>query len=205
MFAHRLGQAQGPAASKLDLTGRCPQCLARHVLCVCAELPRVETRTRFIFLQHQREYLKTTNTARVAHLSLPNSELCLYGEQRRALDVPALTQAGTWLLYPGKEASPHPAEPPHRVLVLDGSWSQSRRMLQRIPELNGLPRLSLLPRERPVQRMRKPLLPEGMSTLEAVAEVVSLLEGEEKGSVLREFHDRMAERVLRVSGKWMSS
>ncbi|MBM4378777.1 MAG: DTW domain-containing protein [Deltaproteobacteria bacterium] len=182
-----------------DLTGRCPRCLMREVLCVCADIPRVETRTRFVILRHVLETLKSTNTARLAHLALPNSEIVPHGAQDRPLDPAAVAPPGTWLLYPGGNGA-LPAEPPDRVLVLDGSWSQARRMLQRLHFLHDLPRLSLVPRQVDRARMRKQHLDEGMSTLEAVAAAVALLEGEEKSRRLDELYSDVTARVLRSRG-----
>jgi DTW domain-containing protein YfiP len=57
--------------------------------------------------------------------------------------------------------------------VLDATWSQARRMFQRIPELRALPRVSLP--GRPAERLREPTVKEGMSTIEALAEALDLL------------------------------
>ena len=185
----------------MDLSGRCPRCLMREVLCVCAQVPVVETRTRFVILRHALETMKSTNTARLAHLALPNSEIVPHGVQGQPLDPSSLAPAGTWLLYPGGTTEV-PATPPTRVLVLDGSWSQARRMLQRLHFLHELPRLSLVPREVERVRMRKQHLEEGMSTLEAVAGAVALLEGEEKGRMLDALYSDVTARVLRSRGTY---
>lgn len=185
----------------MDLSGRCPRCLMREVLCVCARIPVVETRTRFVILRHALETMKSTNTARLAHLALPNSEIVPHGEQGRPLQPEVLAPGGTWLLYPGGTTEV-PATPPGRVLVLDGSWSQARRMLQRLHFLHDLPRLSLVPRELERVRMRKQHLEEGMSTLEAVAAAVALLEGEEKGRQLDALYSDVTARVLRSRGTY---
>jgi DTW domain-containing protein YfiP len=173
----------------------------REVLCVCAQIPVVETRTRFVILRHALETLKSTNTARLAHLALPNSEIVPHGVQGQPIQPDTLAPEGTWLLYPGGTTET-PATPPARVLVLDGSWSQARRMLQRFHFLHGLPRLSLVPREVERVRMRKQHLEEGMSTLEAVAGAVALLEGEEKGRQLDALYSDVTARVLRSRGTY---
>lgn len=182
-----------------DLTGRCPKCLMRFVLCICAEIPRVETRTHFVILRHKLEAMKATNTARMAHLAMPNSELVDYGG-RAPVDLDALTPEGTWLLYPEGEGAPLSEGKPSRVLVLDGNWPQTRRMLHRLPRLRQLPRLTLKPRASDRLRMRKQQTPEGMSTLEAIAAAVTLLESEEQGAALDRFYDGVTERVMRARG-----
>lgn len=53
----------------------CPQCLKRRDLCVCSELKPVATQTHILILQHPQEPDKELGSARLAHLSLPNSTL----------------------------------------------------------------------------------------------------------------------------------
>lgn len=173
----------------------------REVICVCADIPTVDTATRFVILRHQLETLKATNTARMASLAMPNSEIVTYGLEPVNFDVVA--PAGTWLLYPEAEGKPPPGRP-ERVLVLDGNWPQTRRMLHRLPELRKLPRLSLAPPRADRLRMRKPparsAVSTGMSTLEAIAQAVRALEGEEKGAALDAFYDAVTDRVMRARG-----
>lgn len=154
---------------------RCTTCLLATLRCVCPLVPRVATRTRIVILRHAMERYKPSNTARLAALALPSCEVVSYGT--RGAVVPLLDEPGTWLLYPGTGAAP--AGTPRRLVVLDGSWPQSRRMAQRIPALRDLPRLSLPPPPAPVQRMRRAPRPEGMATLEAIARALEILEGEE--------------------------
>lgn len=173
----------------------------REVICVCADIPVVDTATRFVILRHQLETLKATNTARMAHLAMPNSEIVTYGLS--PVDFDAVAPAGTWLLYPEREGDPPPGKPA-RVLVLDGNWPQTRRMLHRIAELRKLPRLSLPPPRAGRLRMRKApttsAVSTGMSTLEAVAQAVRLLEGEAQAAKLDDFYDAVTERVMRARG-----
>lgn len=171
----------------------------REVICICEDIPTVETVTRFVILRHQLETLKATNTARFAHLAMPSSEIVTYGHE--PLDFGALAPEGSWLLYPEAEGEP-PRGKPTRVLVLDGNWPQTRRMLHRLPALRRLPRLSLTHANPDRLRMRKPHehLKASMSTLEAIAQAVRALEGEEKGAVLDHFYDRITDRVMRARG-----
>src|SRR5258706_12373307 len=53
----------------------CYRCRRPKSACFCLHLKRVQTRTRVVFLQHPRERRVPIGTARLAHLSLPNSEL----------------------------------------------------------------------------------------------------------------------------------
>lgn len=177
--------------------GKCERCLGRGDGCLCAQVQPVHSRTRFVVLRHALERSKQSNTARIAALALPNCELREHGGLGPAPDLEDLREEGTWLLYPG---APVPQAPPspRRLVVLDGSWSQARRMLQRLEVLRALPRLSL-----PVAEGRRSLRaapPGGMSTLEAIARALELLEGPHLAAPLDRLHQAMVERVVRSRG-----
>jgi DTW domain-containing protein YfiP len=173
--------------------------MLRLEICVCRVLPRVEARTKIVLIRHLTEERLTSNTGRFAALSLPNSELWRYGGGE-AFDVTRLDEPGAALLY----CSGPPRELgflPTRLLVLDGSFRQARRMYTRVPALRALPELTLpAPKVTPT-RLRKSPLPAGMSTLEAIAAALSLLEGAELGAPLWALHAELVRRADRMRGR----
>jgi DTW domain-containing protein len=184
-----------------DLAGRCPRCYLPDRLCLCAQVPRLDTRTEFLVIRHNKEKEKSTNTARLAALALTRCQVLTYGAPGQAFDASVLEGPDTWLLFPGTQPPAPDAPPPRRLVVLDGSWGQARRMLQRVPELRRLPGLSLPPPPPATRRLRRPPHPEGMSTLEAMAGAVALLEGEELARRLYALHELMIDRVLESRGR----
>ncbi|WP_095959160.1 tRNA-uridine aminocarboxypropyltransferase [Corallococcus macrosporus] len=166
-------------SSRASQRPRCFRCNLPAHLCLCAEIPRVETRTRFLLLQHVMEIAKKSNTGRVAALALANSKLITHGAPSGSYDLELLAEPGTWLLFPDGPTAPPDAPAPRQLVVLDASWSQARRMTQRLPALRMLPRLVLPPPEAGLLRLREPSHPSGMSTLDAVARAVAALEGPE--------------------------
>lgn len=151
-----------------DLSLRCPACLFRPEDCLCAEIPRLEAPVDFLLLRHASEIRRPTNSGRWAAQAFgaPIIEYGLAGGG--PVDEAAISRPGSWVLFPASEPTPREGPLPRRLVVLDASWSQARRMLQRVPALRALPRLSLAP---PVGRgrLRRPTRPQGMSTLEAMA------------------------------------
>ncbi|WP_257463300.1 tRNA-uridine aminocarboxypropyltransferase [Archangium lipolyticum] len=174
---------------------RCLRCNLPLHLCLCAEIPRVETRTRFLILQHVVEIPKKSNTGRVAALALANAELLTYGVQAGSFDTALLSEPGTWLLYPDGPTAPQDAPMPSRLVVLDASWSQARRMTQRLPALRALPRLVLPPPAPGMLRLRDPTHPSGMSTLDAIARAVAVLEGPEAAAPLERLAALRVQRI----------
>lgn len=177
------------------LRPRCQRCNLPSHLCLCAEIPRVETRTRFLLLQHVMEIAKKSNTGRVAALALANSRLLIHGSPVEAIDTAVLSEPGTWLLFPDGPAAPPDAPAPRQVVVLDASWSQARRMTQRLPALRTLPRLVLPPPEPGMLRLRDPTHPSGMSTLDAIARAVAMLEGPEAAAPLERLAALRVQRI----------
>jgi DTW domain-containing protein YfiP len=162
---------------------------------VCARLQPITTRTRFVMLQHLLEQGKVSNTGRFATLCLSSLETRLYG---RPASFDDLVAPGTWLLFPSDAPPPAGLPPPTRVVVLDASWSQARRMVQRVPQLRALPRLSLQVRT-PMPSLRE-APPGGVSTLQALARCVEQLEGPEAAAPLDALHQVLVDRVLAARG-----
>ncbi len=187
------------SATPRDLHGHCHRCMLQHEICVCGVLPRVETRTEIVLIRHVTEVLLTSNTGRFAALSLPNSRMLGYGGGE-AFDASQLGGEGTALLYcsgPQRELTFVPT----RLVVLDGSFRQARRMYKRVPELRDLPELTLpAPRVTPT-RLRRPTQPDGMSTIEAIAAALSELEGPEVAAPLWALHRELVRRADIMRGR----
>ncbi|NTX66655.1 DTW domain-containing protein [Myxococcus sp. CA051A] len=174
---------------------RCQRCNLPQHLCLCAEIPQVATRTRIVLLQHIVETWKKSNTGRVAALALSNAKLLTYGAPDESFDTSVLSEPGTWMLFPDGPSAPPDAPAPRQLVVLDGSWSQARRMSQRIPVLRTLPRLVLPPPESGMLMLRAPTHPSGMSTLDAIARAVAMLEGPEAAAALERLAALRVQRI----------
>jgi tRNA-uridine aminocarboxypropyltransferase len=183
-----------------DLSGHCPRCLLALEVCVCNVLPRVEARTEIVLIRHVTEQLLTSNTGRFAALALPNSRIVAYGGGQ-SFDPTPLSGPGTALLYcSGPARGPLPFAP-QRLVVLDGSFRQARRMYKRVAELRDLPEFSLPAPLITPTRLRRPTQPEGMSTIEAIASALSALEGPELAAPLWALHAELIRRADRLRGR----
>jgi DTW domain-containing protein YfiP len=185
---------------------RCPRCRLLAARCLCAEITPVETRAPFLIVRHWRERTKVGNTGRLAALALARCTLIDHGaESSTPLDPEPLRAPGTVLLFPGPvpvaPGAPPPWAPlaaPALIVVVDGTWPQARRMVQRIAALRGLPRLALPPPPPMPRRLRRAAggRPEAMATIEAIARAVALVDGEERAAPLDRLYRMMIERCL---------
>jgi DTW domain-containing protein YfiP len=151
----------------------CPRCERPASTCLCTAMPApVAVRTELLILQHPAEAGHSKNTAAFLALGLSPAARLLRGE---AFDAAALAGPGTALLYPSEAGEAPPADV-SRLILLDGSWRQSRRLLAANPWLAELPRLAL-PEQPGRYAIRRAHRPGQLSTLEAGLHALALLEG----------------------------
>lgn len=157
----------------------CPRCALPLRTCLCALVRPVANATELLILQHPAEAGQAKNTARLLHRCLQRSELRV-GERFAPADLAPLLD-GALLLYPeapGAAPAPPSSARPRRLLVLDATWRQSRRMLALNPLLQALPRLSWAAPPAPrYAALRRAERPGQLSTLEAAALGLAELDG----------------------------
>ena len=137
--------------------------------------------------------METSNakgSARLLHLSLAGSTLA-EGEsfEPEALHAMLYAHGRTpLLLYPASsgapagEVEPVPTDPAAlRLVVLDGTWRKSRKMLHLNPALQRLPRLALSDVPPTHYLIRKAHMPDQLSTLEASCHALAQLDSNASG------------------------
>ena len=160
---------------------RCGRALAGA--CFCDRITELATRTRILLLQHPRERNVAIGTARMAHLALPNSRMRVgldFAFDPEVLAALAHSPA-TYVLFPGPNALPVEQLPRDRALtliVLDGTWWQARKLLKLNPAIAALPRVAFRPQRPSAYFIRREPADFCVSTIEALAEVLKVLEPE---------------------------
>ncbi len=172
----------------------CSRCLRAQSACICHWITPVEHQVEVLFLQHPLEVANAKNSARLLHLSLPHSRLAVgeaFGEDElRHLLYAGFDGAGTAvqpiLLYPDTSADSLLDLPPprpdttdvgaYRLVVLDGTWRKSRKMLYLNPLLQQLPRLPLADPPASAYAIRKAHKPDQLSSFEATCHALMQLE-----------------------------
>jgi DTW domain-containing protein len=164
----------------------CPRCRRPESVCYCGYLTRIDTKTRIVLLQHPRERDMAIGTAHMASLCLPNSALFVGfdWEKCRALG-PLLSdpERPAVLLYPGDGAIELNSPPPSgavTLVVVDGTWANTKKMVRKNPILAKLPRVSFRPDRPSEYRIRREPAHECVSTIEALMYVLGILEGDDR-------------------------
>lgn len=183
-------------------TARCTVCRMYWPLCLCSEIAPRSVSTRLIVVMHCREAQLTTNTAHLACLMLPNSEIRLRAgryEPARGLVHPDTSAA---LLFPSDDAvelTPELARSLPRPLTLfvpDGSWKQARKVHTREPELRSVLRVKLPPGPPSRYRLRHSPHAMNLSTFEAIARAMGVLESPTLQQEMETLFLKMVERTL---------
>jgi DTW domain-containing protein YfiP len=161
----------------------CIQCRLRAPWCICTDAPRLETATRVVVLIHSSDWCTASNTGHLLRLALRDAQVYRHG-RAGARPMPALPPTATsLLLFPVPGVQPLTAEiaktlpRPVTLFVPDGTWSQARRMMRRLPVLR---QASLVTLEEPALGLPFPRdnkIAERRSTFEAVAQALGILDG----------------------------
>ena len=159
-------------------------------LCICAEVRRGRNQVEVLVVRHYRERRLGSNSGRLVLLALERARVVDWGLRER----PELDFSGdTWVL--AAEGGTVPERMPERIVAMDGSWRQARKMLRRVPGVLELPKLSL--KSVPRLRMRRQHLVNGMATAEAIAMALDAV-GDLGGEELTEAYAMQVHR-MRVS------
>jgi DTW domain-containing protein len=194
---------------------RCGRCRMLGNLCVCPLMPspRLATRTRLVLVIHRFEDRKPTNTGRLAAECLANSEVIVRGHAS-APTPPLAWDAGAMplFLFPYEGATPLPEllggldpQRPVTLIVPDGNWRQASKVRNRVAGLKGVPCVSLPAGEPSAYRLRAEAHETGLSTVEAIARALGLLEGEPVRRALERVFRAMVERTLWSRGSVATS
>jgi len=182
---------------------RCEGCGLKFMHCLCAELPLLRSRTRFVLVRHRQERFKTSNTGRLLARCLPETAVADWSGRGEPWAPPTLPP-GAVLLFPGEDALPPSAlatSAPITVVLIDGTWKQSRKMARMVPGLSALPRVALPATRAPEMVLRRRVVPHGLCTIEAAAALLLALGEEEAGEGLLTAWRLQVRRILESKGQ----
>ena len=168
----------------------CQQCQRPEKVCICEFIQSISNAVEVGILQHPTEVKQIKGSAVIARLSLKH---CQYWVGESLADLPGLVnwlQKGerVFLLYPEIENQKesyrvHTIDTLRKlnnqsikILVLDGTWRKTYKIMQLNAELRGLNRVELNPINQSQYKIRKQKDSQSLSTVEAIYEVLAQLE-----------------------------
>ena len=168
----------------MSLDPRCLRCFMKPALCLCPVLQPRATRHHVRVIVHEIELQKSTNSGRLLPLLLEHAALVPYGNEHSPLPAApwdATTRPlvifplqGAPLLSDVVDDDPRP----RTLIMLDGTWHQANRLRKRF--LTAHVPFARLPVDvRPsTYQLRQGHFEGSLSTLEATARALSILEGD---------------------------
>ncbi|WP_105902986.1 tRNA-uridine aminocarboxypropyltransferase [Vibrio gangliei] len=130
-------------------TPSCPQCGLRYQ-CVCIHTPKLEINAHIALLTHPNELKRATNTGKLLSHSLSNCEVHVWDRVNPpAKLLEQIPQQATYLLFPSEQAidldtiKSKPLTGSALFIILDGTWQEAKKMLNKSPWLQALPKVSL--------------------------------------------------------------
>jgi len=227
--AQPLQRPSTPSSSSRGGRPWCDGCLRPKRVCICDALPAagpLDSVTRVMLFVHPQETKRALTTAPLLQGCLRN----LVTLVAKAFPSPEaspelhrqLHEGGRHpvLLYPGPRAEvltapptplaatgagaqrPASQQPPRTLVLVDGRWSQAKIMVTRSPWLQQLPRAVVQPRAPSGYVWRQQPHGNCLSTLEAVAEALYVLEGP-RGPALREALLAPFRRMVEIQRKFL--
>jgi len=192
---------------------RCLKCRKPEITCYCAGLQPFVSEPQIIILMHPLEFKHPIGTGRLTHNCLSNSQLWVgtdFANSSQLNSLLADSNNSVTLLFPNlssfdlslmnyaERRSFLDTKKKNVVIVLDATWHLAKKMLHRTPKLQKIPRICFTPVELSKFIVRKQPHPQCYSTIEAVHEVLSLLnpEGAKKPQHLLDMFQNMLAKQL---------
>lgn len=154
----------------------CLHCHFRQDLCLCSQLPRIESRACFHLLVHERELRKPTNTGHLLLNSISASEFDIWSRTEAPPALMSRLSSKCYqplVLFPANQVSEQttvlkkiPDGVTPLFILLDATWQEAAKMYRKSPYLHDLPVLSLagdIESRYPLRRNQKS---GGLSTVE---------------------------------------
>ncbi len=162
------------------------------------------SRYRLTLLQHPKEARHALSSAPLLARAIPGSRL-IVGEH---FEPESLLGHGwqqhSLLLYPGEPAistSEANAADITQLIILDGTWRKTAKLLHLNPWLNALPRLALNVDQPSRYRIRKSPRADGLSTIEAAAQALNALHGNRDYDAILGAFELMIDQQIRAMGE----
>ncbi len=182
---------------------RCPRCQINRALCFCEYITEVTNTTPVLVVMHWREKWLTSNSTNLAQQSLTEIETVYRGKRGKEVHLNSIDQSRFCPIYlfPSEDATILTRENiealplPPALVVPDGTWSQAVKFHRREAALKNIPHFKLPCLGKSKYQLRKAHFDGGLSTLEAIARALGIIESDLIQKKLERMLEVMVERV----------
>lgn len=150
----RLARATRPFLARGNRVLRCQGCLLPEKNCLCDDIVPQTARSRFCLVMFDTEPMKPSNTGRLIADILPDTEAFQWSRTEppaALLELVANPDYQPVVVFPASYADaerevltapPRTGKPP-LFIMLDGTWTEARKMFRKSPYLDALPVMSV--------------------------------------------------------------
>ncbi|AHG19176.1 DTW domain-containing protein YfiP [Chania multitudinisentens RB-25] len=203
----RLANATRPFRARGCRVMRCQNCLLPQQNCLCATIKPQHANSRFCLMMFGAEPLKPSNTGRLIADILPDTQAFFWA--RTEVDPGLLAaisdpERQPYVVFPASYADP--ARPvfselpangkPPLFIMLDGTWSEARKMFRKSPYLDQLPVFSLNVRTASGYQLREASRTEQHCTAEVAAALLQQAGDEQAAIGLSQHFNHFREQYL---------
>lgn len=151
--AERLARSTRPFLARGNRIRRCQRCLLPLKQCLCDTLAPSHARSRFCLVMFDTEPMKPSNTGRLIADILPETAAFQWSRTeppQALLDLVRDPDYQPAVVFPASYAgetrtvlAAPPAGKPPLFIMLDGTWTEARKMFRKSPWLDALPVISV--------------------------------------------------------------
>lgn len=165
---------------------RCTNCRINNHFCVCHAISPLEIQSKVSLIVHVSELSLTSNTAQFVEKLLPNNaEIFIRGRMNDTFSGgPILAREGHPLfLFPSEDSLElnddflKSTPGPFNLIIPDGNWNQAKKVKTREANFHAIQAVRLPTGLVGEYKLRKAPQPDWVSTFEAVAYALGVLEG----------------------------
>lgn len=151
--AERLARSTRPFLARGNRIRRCQRCLLPLKVCLCEMLAPSTAESRFCLVMFDTEPMKPSNTGRLIADILPDTTAFQWSRTeppQALLDAVTNPDYQPMVVFPASYAgadrqvlSAPPSGKPPLFIMLDGTWTEARKMFRKSPYLDALPVISV--------------------------------------------------------------
>ncbi|MGL5006829.1 MAG: tRNA-uridine aminocarboxypropyltransferase [Plesiomonas sp.] len=219
----RLAHSTRPFLARGCRVVRCQRCLLAVSHCLCAHIQPVSANSQFCLIMYDTEPLKPSNTGRLIADILPDTQAFLWSRTEINPALLALLQDPTlqpYIIFPESYAAPervvhdlltstpNPLTPPNPAvtlrpfatkplfIMLDGTWTEARKMFRKSPYLDQFPVLPLRPTSQSEYQLREASTDEQLCTAEVAAQLLLMANDQQAAQALDTLFVRFKQHYL---------
>ena len=167
------------------LSQRCQNCQLNKSFCVCEAILPLQIKNQISLIVHVSELKLSSNTAQFVKKLIPDqTTLYIRGHQRKIFNAQDVLnkKERALFLFPDEEAhelnshflAKYPG--PYNLVVPDGNWNQAKKVLRRESQFKDVIKIKLPPGIVGQYKLRKAPKPGFLSTFEAIAFSLGIIE-----------------------------